>query len=152
MARELVGDPLRDQRGVELGLLDLLDVQLHVGVLRDAGKLPAETVCLGTTTADDDAGPRCINVYTKAVTRPLDLDAADGGSFELTHQIVADLPVLDDGVLVIAVVEPAGLPVRRDSESEPVRVDLLAHYSLSLVELSSDSSVATSDSDASSAS
>src|SRR5205807_1695003 len=32
---ELVGDTLRDERGVELGLLDLLDVELHLRVLGD---------------------------------------------------------------------------------------------------------------------
>src|SRR5262249_58530917 len=48
----------------------------------------------------------------------------------LSPQIVADLPVLDQRVLVVVLVgEPARLPVGGDAESEPVRVDLLAHYS-----------------------
>ena len=56
-----------------------------------------------------------------------DWDEAYGGALELCHEVVADLPVLDDEVLVLAVVEPPGLPVRGDAEAEPVGVDLLTH-------------------------
>src|SRR6185503_127911 len=64
------------------------------------------------------------------VTGALDLDAADGGPLQLTHQVVADLPVLDHPVLVAGVLEPTRLPIRGDAEAEAIGVDLLAHYSL----------------------
>src|SRR5665213_3218758 len=50
-----------------------------------------------------------------------------GRRLELRHQIVTDLPVLDHAVLVVALLEPARLPVGRDAESEPVGIYLLAH-------------------------
>ena len=127
---ELVGDALRDQRRVELGLLDLLDVELHVGVVGDAAELAAEPVGLGAAAADDDARTGRVHVDPEPVAGALDLDAAHGRSLELGHQVVADLPVLDHRVLVVAVVEPARLPVGRDAEAEPVGIDLLAHQSL----------------------
>jgi hypothetical protein len=69
-----------------------------------------------------------VHVDPQSVAGALDLDAADGRVRELRHQVVADLPVLDDVVAVlVAVGEPAGLPVGRDAEPEAVRVDLLAH-------------------------
>src|SRR5205823_986742 len=127
---ELVGDALGDEGGVELGLLDLLDVQLHLGVAGDVGQLGPEPVGLGPAAPDDNAGPRGVDVDPQPVARALDLDAADGGPLQLAHQVVADLPVLDHPVLVAAVLEPAGLPVRGDPEAEAIGIDLLAHYSL----------------------
>ena len=76
----------------------------------------------GTGRVDVDAEP---------VAGPLDLDAAHRRGLELGHQVVADLPVLDHRVLVAAVVEPARLPVGRDTEAEPVGVDLLSHQFVS---------------------
>ena len=61
----------------------------------------AQAVGLGAAAADDDAGAGGVDVDAQAVTRALDLDAADGGPLELRHQVVADLPVLDDVVLVL---------------------------------------------------
>ena len=57
----------------------------------------------------------------------LDLDAAHRSGLELLVQVVADLPVLDDELLVVALLEPARLPVRRHAEAETVGVYLLAH-------------------------
>src|SRR5665213_3218759 len=79
------------------------------------------------SAADDDAGARGVDVHPQPIPRPLDLDAADGRRLELRHQIVTDLPVLDHAVLVVALLEPARLPVGRDAESEPVGIYLLAH-------------------------
>ena len=73
-------------------------------------------------------GPGGVDVDAQAVAGALDLDAADGRVRQLGHEVVADLPVLDDVVAVlVAVGEPARLPVGGDAEAEPVGVDLLAH-------------------------
>src|SRR5690606_3558655 len=67
----------------------------------------------------------------EAVAGALDLDAADRGVRQLRLEVVADLPVLDDVVRVLlAVSEPARLPVGRDAEPEPVGIDLLSHQAL----------------------
>ena len=54
-AGELVGDALRDERGVELGLLDLLDVEVDLRVAGDLEQPGAQAVGLGAAAADDDA-------------------------------------------------------------------------------------------------
>ena len=127
-AGELVGDTLSNQRSVEFGLLDLLDVELHLGVARDLGEPGAEAVGLAATAADHDAGTCGVHVDAELVARALDLDAADGGMGEVTHHVVADLPVLDHELAVlVAVGEPARLPLGGDAQAEPVRIDLLTH-------------------------
>src|ERR671916_542659 len=129
---ELVGDALGDQRSVELGLLDLLDVELHLGVAGDLGQAATQAVGLAAPAPDDDARARGVHVDAQAVAGALDLDPADRGMRQLGHQVVADLPVLDDVVAVfLAVSEPTRLPVGRDAEPEPVGVDLLSHYFVS---------------------
>ena len=80
-------------------------------------------------------GPGGVDVDTQAVPGALDLDAADGRRLELRHQVVADLPVLDHEVAVVTLLEPTGLPVRRDPEPEPVGVYLLAHLLVALLVL-----------------
>src|SRR5262245_53516720 len=126
--RQLVGHALGDEGGVQLGLLDLLDVELHLGVAGDLGQPGPQAVGLGPTAPDDDARARGVHVDPQAVTGALDLDPADGGMGQLAHQEVADLPVLDDVVAVLVTVgEPAGLPVGGDTQPEAVRVDFLTH-------------------------
>ena len=51
--------------------------------------------------------------------RALDLDPADRGMRQLGHEVVADVPVLDQEVLVLlAGGEPAALPLGGDAEAE----------------------------------
>jgi hypothetical protein len=109
--RELVGDTLRDQRCVELGRLDLDDVQLHLRVARDLCEQGAELVGLCAATTDHDARAGGVDVDAHLVPRPLDLDAADGGRLQLAHQCAADLPVLGEVLLVVTVGEPTALPL-----------------------------------------
>ena len=104
----------------------------------------AQAVGLGAAATDDDARTRGVDVDAQPVTGALDLDPAHHGAHELRPQVVADLPVLDEQVLVLLVLgEPPRLPVGGDAEAEPVRVDLLAHY-FSPFDESPDSSVASS--------
>src|SRR5581483_478277 len=125
---QLVGHALGDEVGVELGLLDLLDVQLDLRVARDLEQALAEAVGLHAAPADDDAGAGGVDVDPEPVTGALDLDAAHRGAPELGVEVFADLDVLGEVVGVLAVGEPARLPVGDDPEAEPVGVHLLAHY------------------------
>ena len=127
-AQQLVADPLGDERGVELGLLDLLDVERDLVLLAgDLLEVLLQALGLGAAATDHDARAGRVDVDADAVGVALDLDAAHGRALELPGQVVADLPVLDDEVLVAALLEPARLPVRRDAETETVGVYLLAH-------------------------
>ena len=110
---ELVGDTLRDQRRVELGLLDLLDVEVDARVAGDLEQTGAQPLGLGAAPADDDAGTRGVHVDAQAVTRALDLDAAHGGPLELLAQVLADLDVLDEEVACT----PCPSAIQRDFQS-----------------------------------
>ena len=146
---ELVRNALSNQRGVELRLLDLLNVEMDLRVPGDLQQSGAEPIGLGATATDDDSWPRGVHVHAQPITGAFDLDPTHHGAQQLGAQIVPDLPVLDEEFLVFLVLsEPPRFPIGRDTEAEPVRVDLLTHYCAPFDE-SSDSSVsasATSDS------
>ena len=80
---KLVGNTLGNERSVELGLLDLLDIELNLVVAGHAGKFGTKAVSLGATTTDDDAGTSSVHVDTKTVASALDFDAADCRTLEL---------------------------------------------------------------------
>src|SRR5690606_29206038 len=87
---QLLGDALRDELGVGLGVLDLEDVQLHLL----AGQLLQRTtdaVGLGTTTSDDDARTGGVDVDANPVTGALDLHLGDAGPLHARGQELADL-------------------------------------------------------------
>src|SRR6476661_239591 len=98
-AAELLGDTLGDQLSVDLGVLDLEDVQLHLlaGELLELG---ADAVGLGAAAADHDAGTRGVDVHTDAVTGALDLDLGDAGPLHALAEQLADGDVLADVRLV----------------------------------------------------
>src|SRR6478735_1751442 len=124
--RELLGDTLGDQLRVDLGVLDLEDVELHL-LAGELLELAADAVRLGAAAADDDAGTRGVDVHPDAVTRALDLDLGDAGPLHALGEQLADGDVLTDVRLVELVGVPTALVVGGDAQAEPVRVDLLAH-------------------------
>ena len=80
---------------------------------------------LGAAATDHDARTGGVNVDADLVAGALDLDTADSSRLELGHQRTTDLPVLGEVVLVLALAEPAALPVGGDTQPEAVRIDLL---------------------------
>ena len=93
---------------------------------------------LGAAAADDDARTSRVDVHADTVTGALELDACDAGAVEGLLQVLAHLDVLGHVVGValtglLAVGEPVRDVVRRDPETEAVRVDLLAHYLLAFL-------------------
>src|SRR5690606_25372986 len=127
-ARQLLGHALRDELGVGLRVLDLEDVQLHLlaGQLLQVG---ADAVGLRALAADDDARPGGVDVDPDPVPGAFDVHLGDAGALQPGGHHLADLDVLGDVVGVQLVRVPARLPVAGDAEPEPVRVDLLTHYS-----------------------
>src|SRR6476620_4306860 len=123
---ELLGDALGDQLAVDLGVLDLEDVELDL-LARELLELAADAVGLGAAAADDDARPGGVDVDADPVTGALDLDLGDAGPLHALGHELADRDVFLDVVLVQLVGVPPGLVVRGDAEPEPVRVDLLTH-------------------------
>src|SRR4029453_6182025 len=103
------------------------DVELHL-LARELLEVAADAVGLGASAADDNAGTSRVDVDTDAVTRTLDLHAADACAVHALGEHLADLDVFADVALVELVGVPTALVIRRDAQSEPVRVDLLSHY------------------------
>src|SRR5690606_17714055 len=134
---QLLGDALRDELGVCLGVAHLEDVELNLlaGELLEVG---ADALGLGAAAADHDARAGGVDVDADAVTRALDLAVADARAVELLLQELADLDVLGHVVGVALarlrrVGEPSRHVVRGDAEAEAVRVDLLSHYLLAFL-------------------
>src|SRR6266536_3560866 len=129
-AGQLLGDALRNQLGIRLGALDLKDVELHL-LAGELLQLAADPVGLGALAADDDARTGGVDVDADPVPGALDVHLGDAGALQALGHHLADLDILRDVVLVQLVGVPPALPVGRDAEPEPVRVNLLTHYSVS---------------------
>ena len=131
-ADELLGDALREQRGVGLGpdlaggLVHVLD--LHVdALLRVALDVLAEAVDLGALAADHDAGARGADEDPDLVALALDVDRGDAGARQPRADVLADPDVLVEELGVVAPGVPVALPGVDDPEPEPVWVDLVSH-------------------------
>src|SRR5690606_35341698 len=71
---ELIGDAPGEEGGIQVGILDLVDVELH----RSAGQVlepGAETLRLRAAAADDDARTGGVDVHDQTVAGSLDVDS-----------------------------------------------------------------------------
>src|SRR5262249_28346280 len=132
---KLLGDRLRDKLRVELGALDLVDVDVDV-LLRDRMQLFAERIDLDAGLADHDPGACGVDVNRDPLLVLADQDVGQPRVRELLVDVLADLDVLEDvpGDLLLAGV-PVRLPVLDDADAQAARVDLLAHLFLRLFRL-----------------
>src|SRR5204862_2753209 len=94
---ELQGDVLGDELRVELGMDDLLDVEVDL-LARARLQLVLQLLHLGALAADDDAGPRGEDRDAGAVGRALEVDARDAGVVELVLDGAPDVHVLVEQV------------------------------------------------------
>src|SRR5262249_3583953 len=125
--RELLPDRLRDELRVELGALDLVDVDVDV-LLGERVQLFAQRVDLDARLADDDARARGVDVDRDPLLVLADQDVGQPRVRELRVDVLADLDVLEDVAreFLLAGV-PVGLPVVDDAYAETPWMDLLAH-------------------------
>jgi hypothetical protein len=123
---QLLGDRLGHELGVELGPLDLEDVDLD-GLAGHAVEVLAQGVDLRPRLADDDARPRRVDVDLDLVGVLADRDVGEPGVCELADDVPADLLVLVQVVGEVALVEPVRLPVVDVAHAEGFGVDLLTH-------------------------
>src|SRR5262245_13432627 len=123
---QLLADVGRDEVRVELGLADLLDLQLDLA-LRERADLLAEDLDVLAALADDDARLGGVDGDRDLAEVALDLEAADAGVGEPLVDELADGHVLLEEVRVLLVVVPLRGPRARHPEPEPVRVDLVTH-------------------------
>src|ERR1700676_1041883 len=129
-ALELLRARFGDQRGVELGLADLDDVDDDVGG-RDIGHALAQLVDIGALLADHDTGTRRMDRHPALLVRTLDHDPGDGRLLELLVQDLADFDILVQQLAVFVLAgEPTRIPGPVDAEPQSDWIDLLTHRSL----------------------
>src|SRR6266446_5121879 len=124
---QLLRDRLRDELRVELGPLDLVDVDVDV-LLGDCVQLFAQRVHLDARLADHDAGARRVDVDRDPLLVLADQDVGQSGVRKLVGDVFPDLDVLDQvaGELLLPRV-PVGLPVVDDADAHPAGMDFLTH-------------------------
>src|SRR4029078_1435908 len=127
-ALELLGYRLRDQPGLQLGALDLGDVDLH-GLAGHVVQLLAERVHLGAGLADHDARPGGVDVDRDLLLVLADVDVRQAGMRELAVDVVTDLEVLGEIAReVLAGREPVRLPGVDEAAAQGAGMNLVAHY------------------------
>src|SRR5438876_144883 len=123
---ELERHVLRHELGVELGVDDLLNVEIDL-LARPRLQLVLQLLHLRALPADDDARPGRRDRDPRPVGRALDVDLGDTRVIELILDVAPDLHVLVQQICVALRREPAGAPRPRRTESEADRMRLLAH-------------------------
>ncbi len=124
---QLLRDRLRDELSVELGPLDLVDVDVD-GLAGDRVQLLAERVDLDARLADHDARAGGVDVDRDPLLVLADQDVGQPGVRQLAVDVLADADVLEDvvGELLLAGV-PVRLPVVDDTDAQAAGMDFLAH-------------------------
>src|SRR5262245_43004993 len=123
---ELLGDVLGHQLGVEVGALDLLDVELH-HLLGERLHLLGELVHLLALAPDDQPGPRGADADRDLVALALDGDARDACLIQALLEVALDQQVFLQELGVVALGEPLRVPALDDPEPEADRMCLLSH-------------------------
>src|SRR3954452_17575269 len=123
---QLLGDRLRDELRVELGPLDLEDVDLD-GLARELVQVAPQGVDLGSRLADHDARPRRVDVDLHLGGVLADRDVRQAGVRELVRDVVPDPDVLDQEVGEVLLGEPVRLPVVDVAHAHGLGMDLLTH-------------------------
>src|SRR5215467_7450918 len=123
---ELHGHRLGDELAVQLGFLDLLDVDEDRPV-RALLDFLFELVDFRTLAADDDAGPRGVDVDLQVVRRALGFDLRHAGVCEALLQRRPQREILVQQLRVVAIGVPSRAPRLVEPEPESKRVNLLTH-------------------------
>src|SRR5262245_27136902 len=123
---ELLGDVLGDELRVQVGALDLLDVQLH-HLLGELLHLFGQLVHLLAFASDHQSRARGADRDRHLVAFALDRDLGDPRLIEALLEVALDQEIFLEQLLIVPRREPARIPVLDDSEPETDRVRLLTH-------------------------
>src|SRR6185503_3611967 len=122
LARDVVGDQLR----VELGTLDLLDVDADF-LAGEVRQLVAQLVDFSALLADHDTRTTRVQRDHHLAGLPLDDDVGDRGMAKARLEILAQELVFLEQRRQLAPRVVAGPPVLADAESEADRMSFLSH-------------------------
>src|SRR5690606_1833075 len=130
-ALELLRDRLGDERGVDLGLAHLDDVQVNLGGGQPR-KLAAQLLDIGALLANQNARTRRMHGDAAFPVRALDHDARDTGLTLLRQNVPTNGHVLvEKPAVFIATREPAAIPGAIDADAEADGIDFMTHHSRS---------------------
>ena len=129
-AFDLAGDGVRNDVGVNLGALDLENVDLDV-LVGDLLKLFLEFVDLLAALSDDEARTSSIDGDGDELQRTLDDDLAEAGLCKTVAEILANLIVLCDFLCVVTTTS-VRVPTTGDTDSVADRISFLSHITLLL--------------------
>src|SRR5262249_52944980 len=115
-----------DELRVDVGAPDLVDVDEGL-LLGELLELRLELLDLRALLADDDTGPRGVDVDLRLVRGALDLDLGDARVVEPALQEVPHLDVLVEEIGVLAARVPARIPSLDDAQAKALRMNLLTH-------------------------
>src|SRR5262245_27478266 len=123
---ELLSDLLSLQLRVQLGLMDLLNVDEYLapGSVLD---LQFELVDLSPFATDDDTGPRSVDDDLQPVGGALDIDVRNSGARKPRLQLLFELQVLVQQICVVSLGDPVRMPAAIEAQSESVRMNFLTH-------------------------
>src|SRR6202051_595507 len=124
---ELIDDVLADQTRIELGMLDLHDVDLN-GFLRQVLEAAPDVFDPDATLTDDDARLSGVDDDAGLIGAAFDLDFRNRRGTGEPPKILANRGVFVEPGTIILFLVPAAVPRPRDSKSQPDRMDLLSHY------------------------
>jgi hypothetical protein len=124
---ELLSDRLRDELCIELGALDLVDVDVHV-LLGQRVNLLTERVDFDTGLADDDARASRVDVDGDPLLVLADQDVGQARVRKLADDVLADLDVLEKCACELLLADhPIRLPVVDDADAQAAGMNLLSH-------------------------
>jgi hypothetical protein len=124
---ELLRDRLRHELRVELGPLDLVDVDVH-GLIGHAVDLLAERIDLDPGLANHDPWAGGVDVDRDPLGVLADQDVGQARVRELPVDVLADLDVLEQECReFLRARVPVRLPVVDDADTQPAGMNLLAH-------------------------
>ena len=124
-AFDLTGDAVSDDVGVNLGALDLEDVDLDI-LLGDLLELLLEHVDLLAALADDDTRTGRVDRNGNELQGALDDDACEAGLRKTVLEVFADAIVFFDLLRVVSTT-PVGVPTTGDTDSVADRISFLSH-------------------------
>src|SRR3990170_2078872 len=125
---QLQRDGFRHQLRIQLGLVDLLNVQVHLapGSLLQIG---LQLVNLRALTPDDDAGPGRADTDAQFVRHTVDLDGRDARRAQPFLEVALQLEILMEPLAIIPLGKPPRLPRLVVTEPESIGMNLLSHSS-----------------------
>lgn len=124
---QLLGDAAADQYGIQFGLADFLNLEMHLLLVGHLLDQRAQLIDLVAASPDNDARPRREDRYRDLRIRdPLNLDARDARIRQIFVDDPSDGDIFRQDIFVVLVGIPARLPIFDDAQPEADRVYFLS--------------------------